>query len=344
MNPVELYEPKQMTQALLESFPARRFLTATFFGEETHDTKSFQIDLYKGSRRLSPIVHPKMAGKVVDREKFRTLEFTPPYLKPMKVTEADHILTRQPGEIVYTAPGANTPATRAAALLGSDMAELDEMNLRRVEAMAAEALFYGRVTVKGDGVDTVVDYDFDATHTPTLSGADLWSASTGDPLKNLRAWKRLISKDAGITATDLILGTDAAEALLNNEKLLKLLDNRNLMMGLINPADMGEGVTYLGRLTAVGLDVWTYDEWYYDEDTDTEKPMVPVDHALVIARSIRAKVHYGVIQDIEAGNFASRAFVKSWVEKNPSARMLLVQSAPLPVVHQVNGLVSATVV
>ena len=61
MDTIELYDPKQMTQALLESFPARRFLSATFFGEETHDTKSFQSP--QGSRRLSPIVHPKMAGR-----------------------------------------------------------------------------------------------------------------------------------------------------------------------------------------------------------------------------------------------------------------------------------------
>ena len=32
---------------------------------------------------------------------------------------------------------------------------------------------------EGDSVDTVVDYDFDATHT-TLSGTDLWNTSTGD--------------------------------------------------------------------------------------------------------------------------------------------------------------------
>lgn len=344
MDPVSLYDPKQMTQALLESFPARRFLSGTFFGEETHDTKSFQIDIWKGSRRLAPVVHPRLAGKVVDREKFRTLEFTPPYLKPKKVTTADMVLTRQPGEIVYTQQGANTPALRAAAILGADMAEMDESIQRRIEAMASEALFYGRVTVKGEGVDAVVDYDFEATHTPTLLTTALWTASTSDPIKNLRDWKRLISKDAGITATDVILGTEAADALLSNEKVLKQLDNTRMALGQINPTEMGQGVTYLGRLTSVGMDLWTYDEWYYDETTDTEKPMVPTKSVLVISRAIRATVHYGVIQDIEAGQFATRAFAKSWITKDPSARWVLVQSAPLPVVHQVNGLVSAVVV
>lgn len=343
-NTVNLYDSRQMTQALLESKPVRRFLTSTFFGEEVHDTVSFQIDIWKGTRRLAPFVHPKLQGKVVDREKFRTLEFTPPYLKPKKVTTADHVLTRQPGEIVYTQPGANTPALRAAKLLGQDMAELDETIQRRIEVMAGEALFAGQVTVKGDGVDTVVSYDFDATHTPTLTGADLWTASTAKILDNLTAWKRLVAKDSGVTATDLVLGSDAAAAFLKNETLLKLLNTWNLSIGQVNPVDMGDGVTYFGRLTAVGLDVWTYDEWYFDETTSTELPIVPVNKALVIARSLRATVHYGVIQDLAAGNFASRAFVKSWTEEDPSARYLLVQSAPLPVVHQVNALVVATVV
>lgn len=343
MATTDLYNPRQMTQALLESLPVRRFLTSTFFDVEEHDTKSFQIDIWKGSRRLAPVVHPKLAGKVVDREKFRTLEFTPPYLKPKKVTEVDHILTRQPGEAVYPI-GANTPAQRAAALLGRDMAELDESIQRKVEVMAAEALFTGQVTVKGDGVDTVVDYDFDSTHLVTLSGAGLWSASTADILGNLKTWKRLVSKDSGMTATDVVMGSEAADALLKNEGLLKLLNTWNVNVGALNPMEMPDGVTYLGRLTAVGLDLWTYDEWYLDEETDAEAPIVPEDKVLVIARSIRATVHYGVIQDLEAGNFASRVFAKSWVEKDPSARMLLVQSAPLPVVHQVNALLVATVV
>lgn len=340
-NTTQLYDPKQMTAALLESLPVRRFLTSTFFKEEVHDTKSFQIDIWKGSRRLAPIVHPKLEGKSIDREKFRTKEFTPPYLKPKKVTEADHILARAPGEVIYTQPGANSPELRAAALLGADMAEVEESIQRRIEAMGAEALFSGQVTVKGDGVDTVVSYDFDATHTPTLTGADLWTASTSDPLAKLREWKRLISKDSGITATDVVMGSTAADAFMANAAVKAAMTQWNAMYGNLQPQDVGEGVTLLGRVA--DLYIWTYDEWYYDEGTSAEKPMVPANKVLVIARGIRAVVHYGVIQDIAAGTFATRAFAKTWVEEDPSVRYVLVQSAPLPVVHQVSALVVAVV-
>jgi len=338
----DLYNPRQMTEALLESLPVRRFLSSTFFNTEVHDTKSFQIDIWKGSRRLAPIVHPKLEGKVVDREKFRTKEFTPPYLKPKKVTEADHVLNRAPGQVVYTTPGSNTPDLRATALLGQDMAEMEESIQRRVECMAAEALTLGQVTVKGDGIDTVVSFDYDATHTPTLTGAALWTASTATILKNLRDWKRLISKDSGLTATDVVLGEDAAAALMANTTLLSQLNVWNATYGQLTPQEPMEGVTFLGKLE--GLMLWSYDEWYYDEVSATEKPMIPVDRAVVISRQIRATVHYGVIQDLDAGNFATRSFAKSWTTQDPSARFVLVQSAPLPVVHQPNGLVSAKVV
>ena len=341
MNEVNIYDPRQMTMALLESFPARRFLTSTFFGSEVHDTKTVDIDIWKGSRRLAPVVHPKMEGKVVDREGYRTKSFQPPYLKPKKVTEADHILKRQPGETIYTEPGSNTPAERASVILGRDLAELEESIARRIEAMVAEAIFTGSVTVKGDGVDTVVDFDFDPTHLITLTGGDLWTATTSNPFKNLRDWKRLIAKDAGVTATDVVMGSDAYEAFISNEDVQKKLDTRRITLGSINPAEMGMGVTFVGDIE--GLAVWTYDEWYIN-DQGNEVPVVPVDKVAVIARDARKTVHYGVIQDVSAGQFATRSFAKSWTQDDPSARFLMVQSAPLPVVEQVNGIVSATVV
>lgn len=341
MTTAELYSPKQMTQALLESLPARQFLTSTFFGEEVHDTKSFQIDIWRGSRRLAPIVSRVQGGKVVDREKFSTKEFTPPYLKPKKITEADHILTRQPGEIVYTQPGANTPAARAAALLGRDLAELDESIVRRIEAMAAEALASGQVTCVGDGYNQVVSFDFAATHTPTLTGTDLWTNSASNPIAKLREWKRLIAKDSGISATDVILGQSAADAFLANVEVKAAMNQWNAMYGNLNPVDQGQGVTLLGKVA--DLNIWTYDEWYIN-DAGSEVPMIPVNKAIVLSRNLRAIVHYGVISDIEAGNYASRVFAKSWVESDPSCRQLLLQSAPLPVVHQTNAIVTAVVI
>ena len=68
------------------------------------------------------------------------------------------------------------------------------------------------------------------------------------------------------------------------------------MMGLINPRRHGRG-RHLSGPSRIGLDVWTYDEWYYDEDTDeslwslwTMRWSLPV-HP-------RHGPHYGVIQDL----------------------------------------------
>jgi len=46
------------------------------------------------------------------------------------------------------------------------------------------------------------------------------------------------------------------------------------------------------------------------------------------ARSDNA-LHFGAIQDLDAGLVTLPMFAKSWKEPNPSAQYVLVQSAPL---------------
>ena len=64
-------------------------------------------------------------------------------------------MKRLPGENLYSG---KTPNMRAAEILGRDLAELDEYISRREEAMCSEALFSGKVTVKGDGVNEVLNF------------------------------------------------------------------------------------------------------------------------------------------------------------------------------------------
>jgi hypothetical protein len=262
------------------------------------------------------------------------------------VTTADSILKRRAGEIVYTAPGANTPEERAAAQLGEDAAELQDLINRRIEWMCAQGLFTGKIPIVGDGVSDEIDFLFSASHLVTLDGTagnEKWTDSAANIWKMLRAWKRQIAKDSGTTANVCILGENAYESFMLNEKIVNLLDNRRVELGTIVPEDMGEGVTFVGDLKGVGLSVWTYDEWYYDEVAGEEKRMVPENMALIASTGARCKRHYGVIEDTKAGQFATESFVKSWEVEDPSARFLMVQSAPLPAIEQPDGFMAIVV-
>lgn len=345
---MDLFDPIQMTLALREAFPARQFLTNLFFSASVeHDTRTFQMDIVKGSRRLAPFVGRKKEGKVIDRENWKTAQFEPPYIKEKMVTTAEQILTRRPGEIIYTAPGANSPAARAAMQLGEDAAEMQDMINRRIEWMAAQGLFTGKVPVKGDGVDAEVDFLFSASHLFTLDGTtgnEKWSVASTDIRTQLKAWRRdLISKDSGKTANVLILGQNVEPNFINNEVMQNLLNNRRMEIGKIVPEEMGDGVTFVGDITSLGLSVWTYDEWYHDEVEDVAKPMVPENMILLGSTGARCRRHYGVIEDVQAGNFATETFVKSWTVEDPSARMLMAQSAPLPAIEQPDAFVAVVV-
>ena len=94
-----------------------------------------------------------------------------------------------------------------------------------------------------------------------------------------------------------------------------------------------------------GLDLYVYDEWYIDPITGTEKPMVnPKKVILGGNRNARMVKHYGAIQDLDYGGTVSvRRFAKSWRTKDPSVQWLMVQSAPLPVPHQVDAILTAQV-
>jgi hypothetical protein len=290
-------------------------------------------------------VNPRKEGKVVESQGYKTRSYKPPYIKPKKVTTAEDILKREMGQHIY---GSNmSPMQKAAQRLGKDLAELDDMILRREEWMAAQVLTTGKVRCQGDGIDETIDFLMEAEHLPVLAGAALWSATTtAKPLQNMRDWKRLIAKDSGVNPTDVIMSPDVYDAMLYTDEVKgtnNLFDNRRIMLGQIEPRDVGGGVTYIGRITELGLDLWTYEEWYVDEfDEETEKPMIPTGKLIMGSPNAYTRRLYGAIKDLKSTG-AVRRFPKSWEVEDPSARFVMVQSAPIPALHQVDAFLCATV-
>jgi len=343
---LDLFETRKMLAALEQRKPPRSFLLDTFFSvSETFDTEHVDIDIWKGKRRLAPFVSPKKEGKIVENLGYKTRSYKPPYIKPKKVTTAEDILKREMGQHIY---GSNmSPMQKAAQRLGKDLAELDDMIIRREEWMAAQVLTTGKIRCQGDGVDETLDFLMESSHLPVLSGNAMWSASsTAKPLQNLRDWKRMIAKDSGVNPTDVIMSPDVYDAMLYTDEVKgtnNLFDNRRIMLGQIEPRDVGGGVTYIGRITELGLDLWTYEEWYVDEfDGNTEKPMIPEGKLIMGSPNAYTRRLYGAIKDLKSIG-AVRRFPKSWEVEDPSARFVMVQSAPIIALHQVDAFVCATV-
>lgn len=352
MNTVDIYETRTMLAVLEQRKAPRTFIRTTFFGAagtgRTFNTEEVDIDVIKGKRRLAPFVNPKHAGKLIEKRGYRTRSYKPAYVKPKTETNASEILKRQPGNIIY-APNSG-PAAMAAQQLGRELAYLDDMIIRREEWMAVQALLTGQVHVKGEGVDEILDFYMDAAQLPVLTGTARWSDhANATPLDDLKRWKRERSKASGYSPTLAVFGLDAIDNFLKCEQIIGttggvkgLFDLRRIDMGQIDPQTLPNGVTYYGRLKELGLDIWTYEEWYVDDDDGVEYPMIPANKVFMGNPTARTEFLYGAIKDLDALAPVSR-FPKQWDEKDPSVRFLMLQSAPLPVPTEIDAFLTATV-
>lgn len=344
-----LFTTRTMLSALEEGKPAHSFLRDRYFSnEEKFTTTKLDIDIVKGKRKLAPFVHPKIGGKTVERDGYTTNSYEAPEVSPDMVTTAEDFINRAPGQGIY---GVDLVA-RAAEQLGKDLAELDNMITRREEVMCAEALFTGQINVKGEGYDEVLRYwPTNPADQPyeVLTGDAAWSSSNANPLLDLRQARRDIIQSSGVTAQDVVMGTDALDAFLAAlEKQNMALDYRRVDLGHIDPQHLPNGVTYWGFLKDSALDIYTYDEWYLDDsdpENIEEKPMVPSDRILVGSPNVRTTMAYGVISlmrgtddDAAPEFFAERRVPDSWTQrKNPAGRIVQIKSRPLPIINQIDG-------
>lgn len=343
MSTVNLYDKRNMIAALDQTFVAKSFLLSVFFNFAnpiTHDTDKIDIDIRKTKRALAKYQNWRIAAKVVDNKDYFTVTHNPGYIKLKTVTTAEDILKRGFGEGRIYGP-TDGPARRAQMKVGEDLEYLRQMIIRRMELQAAEALNTGEISISGDGIDPyVIDFFMRATHKITLTGTNLFSDANSQPIELFREWKRLIAKDSGQAANVAVFGSDAWDAYIKNPNVKSFLDNRRIELGGIAPR-MVNGATFQGIIE--GIELWSYDEWYYDEDTSSEKPMVPVDKVWLGATGAYTATHFAAIKDLKAMNVVP-FFPKSWEEQDPSVRFLSLQSSPMVGMHQPDAFISAKVV
>jgi hypothetical protein len=251
-------------------------------------------------------------------------------------------LTRSPGELLYRG---KSPAERAVEKLAADFSEIAEMITRREEWMAAQAIFTGRIPVVGDGIDEVIDFGF--TNTEEIIAADeVWSAPTADPLGDLAGWQEEVQKNGFVTCNICVMARDVATAFINNPKVKELLDIKNYDLAVIKPRELANGARFIGTIGALGLDIYTYNEWYLDEwtnpDAPEQKPLVPDGTLALLSTAAQYSMYYGAITLIDEAtkNFytveGSRV-PSTWIQKDPDRRFLQLSSSPLPVPHEVDS-------
>jgi hypothetical protein len=265
--PAEIYRTSTILAAMSNLPRASVFLREKLFSKVvTTLTDQVDISFYKGKAKLAPYCSRFAVGTAVPRQRQQLRLFSPPFMKPVRTLTADDLFYRS-----MSVPGANND-NRDAALLATDIEELDNDISRREEFMVSECLFTGKIICRdGDSQEILSEIDY----TPISSSVvnPLWSsASTCDPLKDIKTAMRLVSGACGFSADLVVMGKDASDAFENADKVLAAYDKQNISSGTITPQLAEYGITLLG--TYRGLPLYASESQYTDVD-GTSRFFVP---------------------------------------------------------------------
>ena len=310
------YTTREMMDAIDQTPPVRTFLQKTFFpGEETHVTEKVEFDVRKGKRVMAPLVSPRVGGKVITRQGFHTNSFTTPKIAPERPLTVDDVSKRAIGENVYSQ---RTPEEREDELLSKDMTDLEEAIARRKEWMCRQILYEGKIDV----VDDI-----------TVLGADQdWALATVNPLPTLRQIRKKIIKATGKAPDIAIFSSDMIEKFTTNpfvEKAMNMLNMKNIV---IEPRVVDPALTFYGRIAELDLDIYTYDEWFLNDEGEDEA-MIPDGTVLMGHSDGEGQIEYGAVTQMEDKKFQTyegRLVPKQYADEKNEVKMLRLTSRPLP--------------
>lgn len=323
------------------------FLLDKFFPNiVTADSEFVSIDVDVGKRRMAPFVSPLVEGKLVEQRRIQTNVFKPAYIKDKRAPDLRKPVRRMIGERIG---GDMTGAEREMANLEFEMTDQTDMITRRLEWMASSALLNGSVTVAGEGFPTVVvDFGRDPALTIAKTGSAKWTpanvtAGNASPSTDLEAYQRQVLKSSGAVVEDLIFTTSPWLGFLADPLLKGAIFYPKLGEGgnTVDPgAKIQHGGVFKGKWGQYNL--WLYNDWYVDDATNQEKPMLADGSVLMSGSMMMGTRAFGQILD-PAFNYASLPFApKTWVTEDPAQRLILMQSSPIVIPSRVNACVGIT--
>lgn len=334
---VSLLTPRSLTDTVNKIItPQPIVLDLLFKNRKLHTAENVDIPIKKHQGKLARFVNRGDAANVVvrgDRE-IKTLKL--PSIREKEFSKAATVIQ-------------NLSAGEGGIYQDKDRMEVFKMDLaeellmfknrclRTMEWMACQAVQTGVVTVAQENVAFTIDFGIASSHKITLSGAAQWDEATADIVANIRNWKRLVLRHSGGAADIGLLGADAADRFVTNDKVLKQFDTNNNKVGSI---DQNSGSNYLGR--AWGIDWYEVDQAYTDEAGSEQNMFDPARVVIANSKAPFAR-NFGPCSDLKAGLKPNEFFSKSWEVEDPSGTWLLVETNPLPAPHDPDALVSATV-
>ena len=343
MTDIGAYDTHTLVRVIEDLRRPKAFLLETFFPfMQNFDTEAIDFDHLEVSRVPAPFVHPDVAARPTQAKGYQTRSFKPPYVKPLEAVKPGRAMKRVAGERYA---GEMTPQQRMDAEITRILGTQQMSVLRRKEIMAAEILRTGQVVVSGEDYPAVtVDFTRDASLTVTLAGAARWGQAGVKPLDDLEDWSGLVQDASGTVPTQVVFDKLAWRLFRENVDVQTVLDNRRGTDSRLELASVtvGNDVSDARLLGVWGdFEFWLYNDTYVDEAGAVQR-LLPDYTVIMGGPNIEGVQAQAAIQDVESLQ-PLEIFPKVWDEKNPSRRLVMSQSAPLPIPAQPDASFAATV-
>ena len=301
------------TVTLLESValfktPAS-YLVDTFFSNKlpTANSSWVSVEYKKGKRSLAPYIVKGAKAMTVDREGSYSNLYNAPMIGAKRIITSADLEMRMFGEQpVYSQMSGQDRANK---IIADDLVELQRIIQNKKNYMAAELLQTGNILVEGYADDgrtiktDLIDFNFSNISTVNVS----WATATTDIYKDIYNAVNKIAEDVGELPDIMVVGKNVEQYILNNKTTKDWLMIPNAQYaGFANlaPKYISPQTRYIGRINALGLEVYSYLETYFDGTQI--KPFINED-TVIIGIGGRGKQITGAITLLEGGNWNTYA-------------------------------------
>ena len=340
-----------LTESVNEMKRPNDFLKMTFFSRaRPKPTRNIELSTLRRGRKIAPFVVRDGAAIMTEgrTEEFFTIE--PPHIRTKRpMTPTELLSKRRAGTTIY--PTVQEQQNAMAEYMASEFEMLMDDVMNSEEWLCAQVLRGAVSYTSQDGATFDITVPRDPAHSYALSGGDLWTASTASFRETFLDAAQLVNDAVSLNITDAIMGSEAFDAFLADapDELQKFLDLRRVQTGTIDLTQQfaESGALFLG-VYVNNIRIWRYARTV--EVNGVSEDLIRPKYVEFIANTPAAQfvTYYGAIEDMKAigdGNVLQSArFSKSWEEEDPSRRMLLVESNPMPWMRRPEATVSVQAV
>lgn len=339
--------------AIQQMPPLTSFLRDRYFptndATDLFSTEEVLVEYRDGNKKLAPFVSPRKNGITMLRDGYNVEKYAPANIAPKRPLYVDDLKKKGFGEALFSTM---TPEQRQMALILLDITEMDQMTTRREEVMAAETMLTNGCVMKhyadkGDEYEekTISFYNETANpaqYTPSVS----WDSSDADIVEDLYQMILMLTSK-GNAATEVILGSTAANEFINNDSIQKLLDIRNYSIGSVAPLMLPTGAAQLAHVNIKGhpLDILTYEQTYEDESGE-DTPYIAAKQ-IVMSAPGAGRAAYGAVTQLEQSDgemhtYAGRRVPHYVADAANNSRSITLTTCPLLMPNYKNPWISST--